>query len=56
MASFHQQTNDRGIWAAVRASAIGRLGRPLLLAYAVLLVVGIAAVLGCVAWMFLGAG
>jgi len=54
MASFRQQASDQGIWAAVRARAIGRLGKPLLLAYAVLLVVSVSAVLSCVFWMSFG--
>lgn len=54
MGSFHPPASNRGIRATILASAIGRLGKPLLAAYAVLLIVGVAAVVGCVFWMFLG--
>jgi hypothetical protein len=41
-------------WAVIKASALHRLGKPLLLAYLALLVFGVLVVLGSVAWMRFG--
>jgi hypothetical protein len=54
MASFHQKAGDRGVLATVRVRAIRRLGRPLLLAYAALLVLRVSVVLRCVFWTLFG--
>jgi len=49
-----QQPAPATVWAVVKQSALRRLGKPLLLAYLVLLVVGIGVVAACVAWMYVG--
>jgi hypothetical protein len=42
------------VWDVVKASALHRLGKPLLLTYFALLVFGVVVVLGSVAWMRFG--
>lgn len=46
-----ERAPSRGFLAAVKASAVRRLGKPLLVAYFVLLVVGVVVVGGSVVWM-----
>jgi hypothetical protein len=41
-------------WAVIRASALHRLGKPLLLAYLWLLAFGVVVVLGSLLWMWFG--
>jgi hypothetical protein len=41
-------------WTVIKASALHRLGKPLLLTYLALLVFGVVVVLGSVAWMRFG--
>ncbi len=43
-------------WAVVRESAVRRLGKSLLWVYAVLFIVGVVVVAGCVVVMWLGGG
>lgn len=44
----------RQFWSVVKASALHRLGKPLLLTYLALLVFGVVVVLVSVAWMRFG--
>lgn len=52
----HERTPSpaRGFWEVVKASALRRLGKPLLLTYLALLVFGVLVVLGSVALMRFG--
>lgn len=42
------------LWASVKASALKRLGKPLLISYLVLTLVALMGVLGTLGWLWIG--
>ena len=49
---MNDEIDPRDVWAVVKASAVNRLGVPLLKLYALLIIIGIVVVVSSVAWMY----